>query len=341
MTEKQHEREGELLSYLDGKTVFVTGGTGSFGRTFVDLCLARSKAKQLIVYSRDEQKHVAMQRHYKDPRIRYILGDVRDPERLATALKGADCVFNAAAIKYVHFTEEHPMEAVRTNITGAFNVCQAALNAGVESLVTLSTDKAVEPVNTMGMSKALQERVIASFAGLGMRVAVTRYGNVLASNGSLVPLFRSMLEKGEKVLPVTDRRMTRFVLTLRDSVHLVLHALRHGTNGETFVLDLPAFSIWDIAEVMAEYAGSKGHRVEVREVGMLPGEKLHETLISPEEMRRAEHRGDYWIIRRYESAEERFTPAQEEKRLSSDAVRQMDKQEIFDLLKRENLLPEL
>lgn len=341
MNPRYLKREKQLLSFLAGKRVLVTGGTGSFGKTFVDLCLAKSRAKEVVVFSRDEQKHVAMQRQYKDSRLKYVIGDVRDRSRLDWAMRDVDYVFNAAAMKYVHFTEEHPMEAVQTNIVGAYNVTQAALEAGVKGLVTLSTDKAVEPVNTMGMSKALQERIVASFAGLGMRVAVTRYGNVLASNGSLVPFFRNLLEQGETVLPVTDRRMTRFVLTLRDSVHLVLHALKHGHNGQTYVLDLPAFGIWDVAEVMADYANRHGRKVRIKEVGMLPGEKLHETLISSEEMRRAENQGDFWVIHRYESAEQRFTPARAERSLISNAVHRMTKHEIFALLKRENLLPRL
>lgn len=325
---------------LNGKRVLITGGTGSFGRTLVSLCLNKSRAREVAVYSRDEQKHVAMHRHFKDRRLRSILGDVRDLERLRFALRGVDVVLNAAALKHVHFSEEHPSEAVATNVLGAQNVCQAALENGVRTLVTLSTDKAVEPVNVMGMSKAAQERIVASFAGRGMNVGIVRYGNVLASNGSVIPYFKQLLEGGARVLPVTDRRMTRFVLTLADSVDLVLHAVRHCRAGETFVLDLPMFRIWDVAEAMAAHCSEKlKKKIRVSEVGIRPGEKLHETLISSEEMRRASRRGSFWSIRRYRSGEELFTPSREEKSLTSGAARRLSQREIRRLLEREKCLP--
>jgi FlaA1/EpsC-like NDP-sugar epimerase len=327
------------LGHLDGRRILVTGGTGSFGRTFVQLCLAHSKATEIAVYSRDEQKHVAMQRFHGDLRVRSIVGDVRDVDRLRFAMRGIDYVFNAAAIKHVHFTEEHPMEAVRTNVLGADNVCRAALDAGVRCLVTLSTDKAVEPVNAMGMSKALQERVVGGYAGSGMRVGIVRYGNVLDSNGSVVPLFRSLIEQGRRELPVTDRRMTRFSLSLTESVGLVAHAMRRCRDGETFVLDAPAFDVWSLAEVVAEHAQAHGRKVRVREVGIRPGEKLHETLISPEEMRRARRDRDVWVIRRYQSADEAFAASRPELRLSSDAVRRLTKPEIRRVLHRNDCLP--
>ncbi len=328
-----------LLKYLNGKRVLVTGGTGSFGETLVSLFLEKSKAKEIIVYSRDEQKHVAMHRKHQNSRFKSILGDVRNPERLRFAMRGVPCVLNAAAIKHVHFSEEHPTEAVATNILGAHNVCQAALEAGVEVLVTLSTDKAVIPVNVMGMSKALQERVVASYAGQGMRVGIVRYGNVLNSNGSVVPLFKELLENRAPALPVTDRRMTRFVLTLNESVYLVLYAMNHCRHGETFVLDLPMFKIWDVAEVMAEARSTVNKKIKVTEVGIRPGEKLHETLVSSEEMRRASKEKDFWVIRRYRSGDELFSPSKEEKSLSSETARQMKKSEIRNLLSQEHCLP--
>jgi UDP-N-acetylglucosamine 4,6-dehydratase len=319
-----------------GKRLLITGGTGSFGQTFVRTCLERSEAAEVIVYSRDEQKHVALQRRVSDPRLRCMLGDVRDASRLRLALRGVHFVFNAAAIKHVHFSEEHPMEAVATNVVGTHQVCQAALEAGVEALISLSTDKAVEPVNVMGMTKALHERVVGSFAGQGMRVGIVRYGNVLASNGSVVPYFRQLVAAGAKSLPVTDHRMTRFVLTLEDSVSLVLHAFAHAQDGETFVLDLPAFRIWDVAEVIAR---SAGRPVAVEEVGIRPGEKLHETLISAEEMRRTERRDGFWVVRRYRNAQERFAPAQAEAQLDSERAARLGPEEIRDLLTREDCLP--
>ena len=325
----------DLLAVLKGKRILITGGTGSFGKTLVGLCLSQSAAREIMVFSRDEQKHVALRREFSDPRLRLFVGDVRDLERVRQAMRGVELVFHAAAIKHVPLTEEHPFEAVQTNVLGCQNVLTAALEAGVEAVVTLSTDKAVEPVNVMGMSMALQERLTASFARKGTRVSIVRYGNVLASNGSVVPFFLQLVRRGESVLPVTDRRMTRFVLTLDESVGLVLHALSHGANGEIYVLDLPAFRIWDVAEVMAEAT----ERVRVEEVGIRPGEKLHESLISAEEMRRATRQGPFWSIARYVSGEERFRPSQDEVPLRSDGVRQLQKDEIRSLLRAQGLLP--
>jgi len=328
-----------LLEGLREKRVLVTGGTGSFGRTLVELCLKHSQAREIVVFSRDEQKHVAVRREFADGRLKLFVGDIRDVERLRLAMRGIDLVFNAAAIKHVPLTEQHPMEAVQTNILGCHNVCQAALEAGVEALVSLSTDKAVEPVNVMGMTKALHERVVASFAGQGMRVAIVRYGNVLASNGSVVPYFAQLIQSGALELPVTDRRMTRFCLSLQESVQLVLHALTRGEDGGTYVLDLPAFRIWDLAEVMAESGSRPDRPVRVRESGIRPGEKLHESLISTEEMRRATREGSVFRIARYRSGDETFAPARQEKALTSDTVRLMTKPEIADLLRNNDLLP--
>lgn len=337
--QKQLKNGKNLLSCLRDKQVLITGGTGSFGETLISLFVKESKVSRIVIYSRDEQKHVAIHRKYKDQRLKSILGDVRNLERLRWAMKGIDYVFNAAAIKHVHFSEEHPIEVIETNILGAHHVCKAALEAGVKTLITISTDKAVEPVNVMGMSKALQERLVASYAGCGTNIGIVRYGNVLASNGSVIPFFKGLLESGADRLPVTDRRMTRFVLTLKDSVYLVLYALNHCKSGETFVMDLPAFKIWDVAEVMAKAGSRKGRQVKVAEIGIRPGERLHEALISSEEMRRAVRKDGFWIIRRYQSGNELFQPSRQEKSLNSKMARQLSKSEIERLLRQEGCLP--
>jgi FlaA1/EpsC-like NDP-sugar epimerase len=233
------------------------------------------------------------------------------------------------------------MEAVNTNIIGAFNVCQVAAELGVEAVVDLSTDKAVEPVNAMGMTKALQERIVSSFSTGSTRFGVVRYGNVLASNGSVVPYFKRLLEEGSEVLPITDRRMTRFVLTLPDSVDLVLYAMRECGHGEIYVLDLPAFLISDVAEVMAERSRDAGHSVRIDEIGVRPGEKLHETLISSEEMRHATKKDQVWCVRPFASSEELFPPGSIEKRLSSETATRLDKQQIVQLLESQNCFPRL
>lgn len=330
----------DLIKDLSGKNIFVTGGTGSFGNTFAKLCLSNKDIASVTVFSRDEQKHVSLRRNISDPRLRTLIGDVRDIERLRYAMRGADMVFNAAAIKHVHLAEEHPMEAVKTNVLGAYNVCQVAVDLGVEAVVTLSTDKAVEPVNVMGMSKALQERITSSFCGSKTRFGVTRYGNVLASNGSVIPYFKKLIEDGETILPVTDRRMTRFVLTLADSVDLVLFAMRECHNGEIYVLDMPAFHIWDVAEVMAEHARSFGRKVDVVEVGIRPGEKLHETLISSEEMRHTKKLGGMWRIEPCLSSEMSYSPGTKETIFSSDVAVRLTKRQIADILKRESCFPD-
>jgi len=338
---KAKTNEAKQFSPLIGKKIFITGGTGSFGSVLVDLCLSIRGVASVTVFSRDEQKHVALRRRHADPRLCTVLGDVRDLNRLRFAMRDMDIVFHAAALKHVHFTEAHPMEAVQTNVIGAFNVCQAATELGVDVVVTLSTDKAVEPVNAMGMSKSLQERVVSSFSRGRTRFGIVRYGNVLASNGSVVPYFKKLIEEGSDRLPLTDRRMTRFVLTLRDSVDLVFFAVRKCQNGETYVLNLPAFLILDVAELMAARARAAGKNVKIEEIGVRPGEKIHETLISSGEMRRARRMGRVWCIRPFVSSEELFTPGGEECSLSSNAVPRMTKEEVEALLEREHCFPEL
>jgi UDP-N-acetylglucosamine 4,6-dehydratase len=322
----------DVLESFADRTILITGGTGTFGEVILRRLLS-SKARQIRVFGRDEQKHVRLQRAYTDPRIVFLVGDVRDPARVAQAVRGVDTVFHAAALKHVHFTELHPQEAVRTNIEGAWNVGRACVEAGVRRLVAVSTDKAVQPVNVMGMTKALQERLICSLSGEGgLKAGCVRYGNVLASNGSVVPYFDSLLRAGERTLPVTDPHMTRFMLTLTQSINLVFYASQMIEAGEIVVADLPAFRIIDLAEVMLEARGGG----EVRIVGIRPGEKIHECLISNEEMRRAEKREGYYIIRRYDSPDRHYAAAEGD--FSSGNTRLLSRDELREVLRQNEFL---
>jgi Predicted nucleoside-diphosphate sugar epimerases len=279
------------------QTVFlVTGGTGSFGNFIVHLLLDRG-AKEVRVLSRDEKKQYDMRMFYKDhPSLRLIIGDIRNEEVLNEATCGVDVVLQAAALKQVPTCEHHPMEAVRTNVLGADNMIRAALKHAVKTFVAISTDKAVKPVNVMGMTKALQERLVLranlSSTNNGTRFCCVRYGNVLRSRGSVIPFFRQQIARGE-VPTVTDQRMTRFLLTLNDAIDLVIFAVEETQGGETFVRKAPSARIVDIAAALCEEAG---RQPEYRVVGTLPGEKFHEILISEEEMPRTENAEDYFVI---------------------------------------------
>jgi UDP-N-acetylglucosamine 4,6-dehydratase/5-epimerase len=275
------------------KRYLVTGGTGSFGN-FIVHRLLDAGAREVRVLSRDEKKQYDMRVFYGGrPELTTIIGDVRDRRVVMEATDGVDVVLQAAALKQVPTCERFPMEAVRTNVLGAENVVEAALAHKVESVVAISTDKAVKPVNAMGMTKALQERIVLganqSKANHGTRFAVVRYGNVLRSRGSVVPFFRRQLARGER-LTVTDERMTRFLLTLNDAIDLVLYATEEAAGGEIFVRKAPSARVLDIAAVLSEEAGRP---LDYETIGILAGEKLAEILISEEELRRTEDHGEY------------------------------------------------
>jgi UDP-N-acetylglucosamine 4,6-dehydratase len=278
------------LSVLDDKSVLITGGTGSFGKAFV-LRALQSKARKVIVFSRDEQKHYEMQRSLSDKRLRFFVGDIRDRDRLMSALRDVDIVVHAAAMKHVPICEYNPIEAVHTNVNGAKNLLEAAMACGVERVIALSTDKAVSPANLYGATKLCMEKLlIAANAYAGdrwTRFSVVRYGNVMGSAGSVIPLFRSQLQRGS--LTITDSRMTRFWINMDDAVNLVLRGLELMNGGEIFIPKLPTTDIETLAEAVAP-------GIPRTTVGIRPGEKLHETLVSAEEARRTSDCDDVLVI---------------------------------------------
>lgn len=280
---------------LKDKVILVTGGTGSFGNAVVRRLL-KLPIKQVVVFSRDEKKQFDMEKEYNDPRIRFIIGDVRDQDAVMDAMRGVDMVFHAAAYKQVPNCEFFPIEAVKTNVLGANNVIRAAIHNEVKRVVVLSTDKAVYPINVMGMTKALMERLMIAASRderSGTVFCGTRYGNVMYTRGSVIPYFIKLIKEG-KPLTITDGRMTRFMMSLEQSVDLVLYALSHGDHGDIYVRKAPASTVADVAQALTDlFDYKKG----IEEIGIRPGEKMHETLISAEELHRAEDRGDYYRIR--------------------------------------------
>ena len=278
---------------LRDKAVLITGGTGSFGHAVVKRFLAGG-VREIRILSRDEKKQEDMRIHLGDGRVKFFLGDVRDYASVLEAMQGVDCVFHAAALKQVPSCEFHPMEAVRTNVLGAENVMAAAVARNVRRVVALSTDKAVYPINAMGLSKALMEKVtIARSRSAGESLlCVTRYGNVMASRGSVIPLFVSQIREGRD-LTVTDPNMTRFLLSLDQSVDLVLFAYAHAKQGDIFVQKAPACTVGVLAEALRQLFGTS---LPIRVIGTRHGEKLYESLVSREEMARAEDMGNFYRI---------------------------------------------
>jgi UDP-glucose 4-epimerase len=279
------------------KTLLISGGTGSFGNAVMRRFL-KSDIGEIRVLSRDEKKQDDMRKKYADPKLKFYIGDVRDLSSVRSAMTGVDYVFNAAALKQVPSCEFFPMEAVRTNVMGTDNVIEAATAAGVKRVVCLSTDKAVYPINAMGMSKAMMEKVMVAksrnLEGTGSVVCGTRYGNVMASRGSVIPLFVQQVMAG-KPITVTDPNMTRFMMTLDDAVDLVLYAFQHGRNGEIFVQKAPAATIETLARAIVQMMGKPEHPINV--IGTRHGEKLYEVLCSREEMSSSEDLGGYFRIR--------------------------------------------
>ena len=278
------------------KVVVITGGTGSFGNAVLGKLLA-TNISEIRIFSRDEKKQEDMRLTLKNDRIKFYIGDVRNYDSIVDALRGADFVFHAAALKQVPSCEFYPMEALRTNVIGAENVMRAAIESGVKRCVILSTDKAVYPINAMGISKAMMEKVmVATSRNLTNTQTVlcgTRYGNVMASRGSVIPLFINQIVSGNPIT-VTDASMTRFMMTLEDAVNLVIYAFEHGRNGEIFVQKAPAATVGTLAQALISLLGRPGHPIKT--IGTRHGEKLYEALLSREEMFRAEDHGRYFRI---------------------------------------------
>ena len=281
---------------LDGKTILITGGTGSFGQHFVKTALERYKPKKLLVFSRDELKQYEMAQKFPDskyPAMRYLIGDVRDRDRLTLAFREVDIVIHAAAMKQVPAAEYNPMECLRTNVNGAENVVRAALDNGVQKVIALSTDKACNPINLYGASKLASDKIFVAgnnlSGSLPTRFAVVRYGNVVGSRGSVIPFFQKLINQGANHLPITDDRMTRFWITLQQGVDFVLSSLGMMTGGEIFVPKIPSMKVFDVAAFMAP-------KLPRKIIGIRPGEKLHEIMISFDDSRSTLQLKDRYII---------------------------------------------
>jgi UDP-glucose 4-epimerase len=276
------------------RVLLITGGTGSFGNAVLRRFLT-SGVREVRILSRDEKKQDDMRKKYNSPRLKFYIGDVRDYQSVLNAVRGADYVFHAAALKQVPSCEFHPLEAVKTNVLGTENVLEAAINSGVKRVICLSTDKAVYPINAMGISKAMMEKVAVakSRSSVSTVICVTRYGNVMASRGSVIPLFVDQIQSG-KPLSITDPNMTRFMMTLDDAVDLVLYAFEHGKPGEIFVQKAPAATIETLAIALRGLLQQPNHKINI--IGTRHGEKLYEALLSREEMVAAEDLGGYYRV---------------------------------------------
>lgn len=287
---------------LNNKNILITGGTGSFGRKFTEILFKRYKPKKVIILSRDEFKQYQMSKVFPDTKypIRYFLGDIRDKSRLFRAFEEVDYVIHAAALKHVPALEYNPMEAVKTNVVGADNIVDAAIDAGVKKVIALSTDKAVNPINLYGASKLVAEKIFIAanaYAGRRVKFSVVRYGNVVGSRGSVIPVFLNLKNNGIREFPLTDERMTRFWITLEQGVELVLKSLEFSVGGEVFVPKIPSMKIMDLIKAIDPKA-------RVKLIGIRPGEKLHEALISEDETRNTKiFNGAYVVIPQFDEAE--------------------------------------
>lgn len=328
----------DYSSVLNNKNILITGGTGSFGHQMI-LELMPYKPKLIRIFSRDEDKqHSLKQELSENPilkKIQFVIGDVRDYERMYSVTKDMDIIFHAAALKQVPTVEAHPYEAVKTNIIGAFNVVTAAVARQVDKVVAVSTDKAVKPVNAMGMTKALQEKLILSdeITKDKTTFCCVRYGNVLGSRGSVIPLWDKCIEQN-KPLPITHPDMTRFVLTLSQAIDLVFYSLKHGKGGEIFVKKAPSTKMVNLAHAYAELkTGNKNYPLKF--IGIRAGEKIHEVLVSEEEMRHAKEKKDHFIIKREDEFDKSFVKKNVKfSEYNSESISQLDIKKLKVLMKK-------
>lgn len=287
------EKMAHMEHIIDGKTILITGGTGSFGKKFVQTILQNHHPKKIIIYSRDELKQYEMAQVFTDKRMRYFIGDVRDKQRLSTALRGVDICIHAAALKHVPIAEYNPMECIKTNIYGASNVIDGCLENGVGSIIALSTDKAANPINLYGATKLCSDKLFVTANNIkgtqNSKFGVVRYGNVVGSRGSVIPFFKNLIKNGAKEIPITDERMTRFWITLEDGVKFVLDSLERMQGGEIFVPKIPSMKITDLAKAIAP-------DLPIKVVGIRPGEKLHEVMIPKDDSHLALEFDKFFII---------------------------------------------
>ena len=322
---------------LDKKNILITGGTGSFGRQII-LELMKYKPNTIKIFSRDEDKQYSLQQELADKpifkKMEFLIGDVRDYDRLFSVMKNVDIIFHAAALKQVPAVEKHPYEAVKTNIYGTYNIVKAAVARDVKKVVAISTDKAVKPVNAMGMTKALQEKIILSddLEKNKTIFSCVRYGNVLGSRGSVIPLWDKKI-KEKKPLPITHPEMSRFMLTLNEAIDLVFHALKNSTGGEIFVKKAPSIIIKDLAKTYAELVtGEKNYSVDY--IGIRAGEKLHEVLVSNEEMRYTVEEENHFVIKKQKLFDLDIKKGENDFReYSSNDVKKLSNVELKKLLK--------
>jgi len=323
------------------KVLLITGGTGSFGNKVLERFLRDDIAiKEIRIFSRDEKKQDDMRKKYNNPKLKFFIGDTRDSDSIEYAMRGADYVFHAAALKQVPSCEFYPIEAVKTNILGTENVLNCAIKNGVKKVICLSTDKAAYPINAMGMSKALMEKVAVAKSRTiednKTIICLTRYGNVMGSRGSVIPLFYKLIEE-EKPITITDPKMTRFMMTLDDAVDLVIFAFRHGKQGDLFIQKSPAATIDTLAKAVCKY---KNVALDTKIIGLRHGEKDHEVLVTREEMIRATDMGDYYRVspdERSQNYDEFYSPVTEETKeidvYSSSNTERLNVDEMIDLLK--------